>query len=425
MPTPTLITSSGPRLPKTNFRPGPYHYNGTNFVVMTDWTNSNIEVWKSGSTPWTECDSANHPLTSTDLFQNKEGSSYPSIDGRYIIIAYLPRGDTQIAFIKFDMQTETYGTPVTGGPSQEVDAVGGYYTYYPAEFSNGDIALVYTTKRTDLFNSAQCELMLRSGGAWGSPIIVAEPGVTDVAPVHYTPAGVVVDSEDRLHIAISNGYYTFSYVTYRNGTLNDIVKIMSVVQLFITAFGLGPPEVYTACGIEYVVIPVMLQHSVINDTDPDTILVPSAMIFRVADSPNSVRIDHCYDLVWGWYEEDPDWWAAFATPAAVVFNGAIHLYYTKVESGSTAFVDADVRRTSSKLVGWSAPETVIDSASDVSDYAQRICARVCGNTIGVIIESPNSAFYTYQYAHYFEETPNPMLESVCSSGAASRHRSFH
>ncbi len=184
---------------------GPIKYNGNLYVagirVQTNVAQpypKKVAVYKStdsGAT-WTPLDTANAPSCL---------ASAADSDSTHIYFAYSNSVSQpfpwETRLVVFDLATETWGAPITGGPNSA-----GYFSFLGRYFSikrlsNGDLWIFYPVGTISV--GADSVMAVKYDGSWGSPITVAtgiihSPGHTRENYLFAT----AVDHLDRIYIII-------------------------------------------------------------------------------------------------------------------------------------------------------------------------------------------------------------------------------
>lgn len=416
MPYPYQISSTA-WMPDPIFNPGPFNYSTSLYVTLHDRTNNHVEIWKStdSGVNWSEVDSANHPsVRSSDQAIDTHRS------GNTLYILYTPSAGATLAIIPFDLTTDTWGTPITGGPTTTAQ-----HFHKVVKRSGGTYVVIWT----DLDGGYRRINAVTYSGSWSSTTVLLDPGTTDYTTYEYWLISVVIDASDHTYVLAS---------TASSGGNIRLVRFSSSGSVDVTrwrAIGFADPSraateglagqgILTAypSGSAVIAWPFLAADSI--GVDPaDAFVRPILAFSEPVATPAAAAFCSIQESV----GQSLDSGNSLCQPScSVVALGTTHyLYYNQMaELAAPDYSQFSLKRVCTSFGHWSGPTAVFTpSAGDEYEISLVSAKAVSSTAVGIMFQSgqagTGNAYYTYRYPHYYQETPSCGASSPCGSGSYS------
>jgi hypothetical protein len=378
-----------------------------------------IRVYKSTDlgVTWVEKDSANAPQFYQSNTSSPIDTFYNSANcGSRLRITYVPQGGspgaTAIAIIEFDMSTDTWGAPLTGGPIPGDDM-----RFKTVLLVNGS---TYRTIFQDLTGASRWRVSVATyNGSWSSPTVLFDPGVDEAAVFDYLIAGVQLDPDDNIGILCAANISSAGNIRYRQyssaGLAGTFIRLPHLVQMTV---GAGPEtRTGTSCVVPLSDSTYAFAFAGIGiiAVSSGSARVPVCMIFDPGASPLGSRVDAIHAVR---SAASPG-----SLPSANVLHDAVQsalLVYWSHYDGVSQF---KIRRAGSKfVVGWSGLSDVFVPA--LSDTINAVAAQILNGTrVGIAFSAfSDTAVVTYQYPFYYEEDVPTISAPGCGGGTGASYR---
>jgi len=409
-----------PTLPQdaaTHSNPPPVYYNGYLIQILHDATYapdrimawvSDVTVGDPGST-WTHADSANDPTINNT-------ANRVTIDvaqsGQYLYVTHL-NGSFNIVVDKFDMNSRTWGTQITGGPASAYYTDDGSFDhtiFKTVILSNGDIFIAYIVTKTVGTNFAETRGVIYdvSVPSWGTPFSIFEPDVTETTILRgYLLRDAILGASDRVHIIsdlekeIPLGIIHRTYT----GSLNDVRIEYDYGQLRNDSMNATRGVQFTFCGITWICKAFAQEFDDTQNGANDGVRRLACLMWPDEDEPTNWRLDIIHTIN-DFFDSGSPWLGA---SLAVNGNTLYYIYGDYVAANHWVIKHMCLKQTK-----WAGPTTIYDPGSGAANEITDIAANFVNGQLGITFEGFDTAFTA---PYYYQLSPTCGAVS-CGSGAS-------
>ncbi len=320
--------------------------------------------------------------------------------------AYNPGGVSDTRLIDFDMSTDTFGAPITGGASPISGS--GTTPLLVGALSNGHTVIVY---EKSVGGNPDVYVQEYDGATWGTPVLVKAHSGSGGTLVQPFLLGIIVDTSDQVHILRQDRYANIGsgfpgskiiYNRYTSGALAGDTQIGSNYNGFGGNYGRGR---YIASSDE-IVWPIMgslgpMFESVIRGTPSSAPVFSLEGINNTDNNPTLPR-----------YAASPDgtkqYYFLFVEDNTPVSHGQAR-YYTYTGSGTWS---------ATSTLWWdeftdppTPPQSMFDE--DFSPFSIEVLKN--DGTIGVVLGLFQDLPSPFCAIQYYIETPGstPAISIAC------------
>jgi hypothetical protein len=396
---------------------------------------------------WSIVDGSNSPaLLANDSFYESSSvfAKVKAGDPDKILIPYvkwidLPLGQPggEMCFVEFDMSTDTWGVPVTGGPLvMDVDASDMLVVLVIGQYvpSTGEYVFVYQARMDPLLPQPRNYkpvfsdmVTYSSGGGWGVPTQFA--GVSGVTTHNCVPRDILIDpATNKLHIFWVTqdwGDTSIQFQKLYHQLYDPSTHTLGSPELMPTGTGVyGEPdaglgvyygsEVGVAVGRAiltsggYIAIPIKNDRAVPNELYPP---LPQAIVVApLSDSPT-----------WSFHPVTPDLSDqvvsnGWETSWQIVDKGGgqIRGYWPNTSKSSIQYADFDIGSMT-----WGAPQIAYTAPTDsFGDYFT--AANIQDGNVGVLASYPDMTGSNHSLVYWqFSLSSSPPSPSSAAAGTAT------